>query len=456
MLLDVKFHSQLPSFLDCIVLLISKSLELGRVPSMWKKAIVSPVFKSGDRSDVNNYRAISLTCILSKITEHIVCSNMWRFIDENNLISSHQHGFRTGYNTTTQLLHVAHHASLAMDNKDKYHIVSFDFSKAFDMVSHKLIIYKLKCLRFNDNCVQWISDWLHRRSSIVSVNGDVSYSFDVKSGVPQGSVLGPLLFNIYINDMLSCVNDSDCRLYADDTLLCSNVSINPNSLQTNVDALLHWANDWGMQFNSKKCVHIQIGQNKPDITLVLGNDSIPQSDSLRYLGVLIDSHLKWNSHISRMVAKANRSLGMLKRCLREAPVKTKLLALKTMVIPILEYASQVWSPHQINQKVKIDKVQRDGIRWVFRLRKSDSLTDRMHENGMISLSDRRDELDLSFLRKIESNSFKLNLDEYIQIDTHNHFTRGKTVSHHHRVNSWRYSYYNRVRDKVKAPLSNTN
>lgn len=444
------FAVNVPSFLDSILLLINKSLEFGKVPKKWKQAIVSPVFKSGDRKDVNNYRAISLTCILSKLTEHVLCSNMWRFLNQNKIIVDNQHGFRRGYNTTTQLLHVVHFAANALDKRERYHIISFDFSKAFDKVQHNLLIHKLNRLNFNTKCVNWISDWLTNRTSYVSVNGLTSKSFNIDSGVPQGSVLGPLLFLIYINDMITKITTSDCRLYADDTLLCVNITKHPNTIQSDVDTLLKWATDWGMSFNSKKCVHMQIGEQTPDITLTLGSELIPQSDTLRYLGVQIDASLKWNNHISLIVAKANRCLGMVKRGLREAPTKSKLLALKTLVLPLLEYATQVWSPHNINLKTNIDKVQRDGVKWVYHLKKRESVTNCMLEHGLFSLSDRREVLDAQFLQKIEAGQFKVSLKDYLQIDTHQYNTRGNVISWQHRVNPWRYSYYNRIKDQVNT------
>ena len=146
------FAINVPSFLDSVLLLINKSLEFGKVPKKWKQAIVSPVFKSGDRKDVNNYRAISLTCILSKLTEHVLCSNMWRFLNQNKIIVDNQHGFRRGYNTTTQLLNVVHFAADLLDKMERYHIINFDFSKAFDKVQHILLIHKLNRLNFNTKC----------------------------------------------------------------------------------------------------------------------------------------------------------------------------------------------------------------------------------------------------------------------------------------------------------------
>ena len=444
-----QFTLNVPSFVECIYLLIKKSIDTGVVPHVWKKANVSPIFKGGDRADVNNYRPISLTCILSKVTEHIICSNLWDHLLDNSILTEKQHGFRKGLNTTTQLLHVIHFAAQSLDLKEQYHIVSFDFSKAFDRVPHDLLIHKLKYYNVSDVCTEWISNWLQDRTSVVQTNGQRSDGFDVRSGVPQGSVLGPLLFLIYINDMTDLIHDSDIRLYADDTLLCVNLTKCPNILQSEVTKLYDWANKWGMLFNAKKCVHIQVGKSEPDIRVKLGDSLIPSSDSFRYLGVQIDSSLKWKTHITNIVAKANRTLGMVKRGLRHATVKSKLVAYKTVVKPLLEYASQVWSPHNVYLKTNIERVQRDAVKWIYFLKHRESITDCMSKNNISLLSDRRDELDTLFLRKVEAGLYEVKLNSYIRFN-HTHDTRGKSISWHYNVNPWKYSFYNRVRDQVKV------
>ena len=147
-------------------------------------------------------------------------------------------------------------------------MISFDFSKAFDRVPHNLLIYKLKTFNFDKPCINWIEEWLHRRSSVVSVNGLLSEEFHVKSGVPQGSVLGPLLFILYVNDMSEDIKNSDCRLYADDTILSS--ASDPNLIQDDINKLYIWAGKWGMKFNNLKCCHLQFGSEIPTHTFFSG------------------------------------------------------------------------------------------------------------------------------------------------------------------------------------------
>lgn len=444
-----RFTEHVPAFLDCVHIVMKRCLTEGYCPQIWKKAIISPIFKGGDRSSTNNYRPISLTCILGKVFEHVVCSRMWTHIDDYGIIHENQHGFRSSLNTTTQLLHVTHHAAEALDQKRNYHIVSFDFSKAFDRVPHDLLLYKLSKYNFHPICIKWIADWLKDRCSVVSANGHHSKEFGVHSGVPQGSVLGPLLFLLYINDITEVVKHSACRLYADDTLLCTDITDNPSALQEDVTSLYNWSIKWGMYFNNDKCIHMQIGRSTPELTVYLGNNTIPSSDCIKYLGVHIQSDLKWNTHIVKTSAKANRSLGVLRRSLVGAPAKTKIIAYKTIVRPILEYSSQVWSPYTAGLVTMLERIQRRAVRWAFWLSKYDSVSDCMLRNNIVCLSDRRCDLDILMLRKIEAGLYEVKLNAFVRFGS-SHNTRGRVISWHHNVNQWRFSYFNRIRDHIKV------
>ena len=205
----------------------------------------------------------------------------------------------------------------------------------------------------------------------------------------------------------------------------------------------------GMIFNPLKCCHMQFGTDIPATQFMLGTDFIPITNSVKYLGVHIDSNLKWNNHISKITAKANRALGLIKRNLKEAPKKTKWIAFTCMVKPILEYASQVWSPYAVGLTNSLEKVQNNAIRWVYWLKKRDSITDCRNDHAISSLSTRRRELDILFLRKIEAGLFDVKLNAYIRFSTA-YDTRGKSISWTQRTNAWKYSYYNRMRTDVKV------
>ena len=453
-----EFSVNIPTFIPCITMIFNKSLKTHSIPKDWKTASICPIFKSGDRSLASNYRPISLTAIASKIIEHIIVSSMWKHIEKNNILSGVQHGFRPGFGTTTQLLHVAHKASQALDTKMEYHMVSFDFAKAFDKVPHKLLVYKLQKYRFSNQIVLWVEEWLRDRTSVVSVNGMTSAEFGVVSGVPQGSVLGPLLFLLYINDLPDVLKNCECRLYADDTLVGMNLSqFDHAELQNNVSALERWASDWGMLFNTKKCIHMQLGRPLPHFDLFLNGICIPKASVIKYLGVHFHYTLKWSEQVNYVCKKANKTLGMLRRCLNMASSKTSMLAFNSVVRPILEYASQVWSP---NTKVLVDeleKIQRRAVRWAFRIPKFNnvtefkynSVTEKMNSNDISTLCSRREKLDLNFIERVQLGDYQIKLSDYILVnEAHN--TRGKTINPHFNTNQFKFSYFNRMRTKVKV------
>ena len=442
------FALNVSSFVDIITIIFQGSIDTSVLPPVWKEAVVTPIYKGGPRNDVSNYRPISITSILCKCLEHIISSNVWTHLESNGILSNRQHGFRKGYSTTTQLLHVVHHAVDNLDKRRNSHIVSFDFAKAFDKVPHNLLVCKLVSYKLNMKICDWIKSWLKDRTSVVSVNNLHSKKFQVLSGVPQGSVLGPLLFLLFIEDMPCNVKYSDCRLYADDTLLCC-ADKNQAQLQEDVNALVVWSCNWGMKFNPKKCVHMQLGKPQPEFTLLINDTPIPPAESIKYLGVHIHHTLKWNFHIEKITKKANRCLGMLRRHISYASHKTKLLAFNAIVRSTLEYACQVWSPHQKGLSKLIDNIHRKGVRWIFQLPRICSVTECMLNHDIVSLYDRRSQLDEKLLRKIEFGDYHIKLNDYITFNT-SHNTRQTTISCQHRLDCSRYSYFNRMRPKVKV------
>lgn len=184
-------------------------------------------------------------------------------------------------------------------------MIFFDFSKAFDKVPHNRLIYKLTKYRFNQQVVNWIKDWLSSRTSAVIAKGQTSRKFETTSGVPQGSVLGPLLFLIYINDIPENIVHSDCRLYADDTLICTNLKeTNREGLQQDIDELQKWSNKWQMSFNTSKCRHMQVGQAAANMLIHIDDVPIPQDEVLKYLGITVQNNLKWSNHVANMSKKS--------------------------------------------------------------------------------------------------------------------------------------------------------
>ena len=357
--------------------------------------------------------------------------------------------------TTTQLLHVTYGATTALNNKKNHHIVSFDFSKAFDKVPHNLLIHKLRQYKFSGEVLLWIAAWLRNRTSKVVVNGNYSMSFGNSSGVPQGSVLGPLLFLLYVNDLPGGVL-SDCRLYADDTLLCCDVEHpNDDRLQRDVSALESWSKKWQMPFNNRKCLHMQVGRQTPDFNLFLNNESISTTTEIKYLGITLSEDMKWNVHVANTVKQANKTLGMIRRCLQEANIKTKLLAFNTVVRPILEYATQVWSPGEIGLSRSIEMIQRKAVKWVYRMNRRESIELKMEAENVHTLAERRAQHDLLFLRKVEFGDYDIQLENYIKTNE-SYDTRKGVIATFKRINAYKNHFYNRMESEVKVLFPHLN
>ena len=237
-----------------LTIIFRRSLETGEVPSDWRKAIVSPVFKKGERYKAENYRPISLTCICCKFMEHIITSHIMKHADKHNILYPLQHGFRSKRSCESQLIEFVDDITRNMSEGKQTDILVMDFSKAFDKVSHSLLVHKLDHYGIRGDLNRWVLNFLSHRQQAVVVDGESSKFIDVESGVPQGSVLGPALFLFYINDMPDGIK-STVRLFADDTIAYLTISSDKDTqdLQKDLDKLAAWESTWKMSFHPDKC-----------------------------------------------------------------------------------------------------------------------------------------------------------------------------------------------------------
>ena len=296
--------------------IFEKSLETGEVSSAWRCANISPIYKKGDRTDASNYRPVSLTAICSKVLKHIIHSQIMQHFDKYSILSDKQHGFRTKHSCESQLLLTVNDLASSLNSKSQTDMVIMDFSKAFDTVPHNRLLLKLDRYGIRGNLLAWISNFLKCRAQRVVVGGEHSAWTDVVSGVPQGTVLGPLLFLAYINDLPNNLN-SEVRLFADDCLVYRQIQndLDHTLLQDDLITLEKWQNDWQMSFNVKKCFIMRIThvRNPKIFDYKLGECILEETNSHPYLGVNITNNLSWSTHISNITSSANRSLGFIKR-----------------------------------------------------------------------------------------------------------------------------------------------
>lgn len=397
--------------------LFNSSVNTGTVPNDWREALVTPVFKKGAKSKPENYRPISLTCILSKSLEHIIVSSIMKHLDIHDLLYPLQHGFRSKVSCETQLLTFTQQILDYMANGKQTDVVVMDFSKAFDKVDHQRLILKLKRMGINNKTTNWIEAWLSHRSQKVVVDSRTSNSCPVLSGVPQGSVLGPCLFLIYINDMPDNLK-SNVRLFADDTIVYLTISSldDCHTLQSDLHKLEQWEQEWLMSFNPDKCEIIHITRkHKPIIyKYTLHNHILKSTNKAKYLGVSITKDLTWNSHINDITNKANASLRFIKRNVKTNSIKTKELAYKTYVRPKIEYCSVVWDPWQKQQIHKIEMVQRRAARYTLnQYSYQSSVTAMLEHLRWPTLQQRRNLASVTMLYKIQHQLVSIPVNTYL-------------------------------------------
>ena len=343
------------------------SIDSGTVPTQWKEALVTPIFKKGDKHTAANYRPVSLTAVCCKLCEHLVAKSIMDHLENNNILSDYQHGFRRKRSCETQLLLFIDELAKGMCDGDQYDVAIMDFSKAFDVVPHERLLAKLDHYGIQGNTHQWIRSFLADRSQQVVVDGAKSSPAPVISGVPQGSVLGPILFLVFINDMPETIK-ARCRLFADDSIVYRPVR-NTNDcegLQEDLNALQRWEKTWGMSFNPSKCNIMHVSRKRSPLNHIyhLKGEPLGVVEHAGYLGVSIGKDLSWHNHISKVCAKANRTLGFIKRNIKTKKKSVKEKAYNALVRPTLEYASTVWDPHQKHLKDDIERVQRRAVRYV--------------------------------------------------------------------------------------------
>ena len=270
-------------------------------------------------------------------------------LDEHKLLSDRQHAFRKGHSCETQLTTVINDWAKILDNRGQVDTFILDFEKAFDTPPHELLKSKLFSYGIGGKTLKWIDSFLCFRQQRVVVNGVKSDRAPVLSGVPQDTVLGPLLFSLYINDISSDI-ESEIRLFADDCVCYREIKDEEDTMkrQSDIDRLGSWARKWGMRFQPVKCNMMQLTRKRIKeihASYTLEETDLENVESIKYLGVTITSDLRWNTHLSNVCTKANRTLGFLRGNLYSCPQEVKEAAYKGLVRPVLDYGSSVWDPH---------------------------------------------------------------------------------------------------------------
>ena len=378
------------------------SIATGDVPDDWRRANVTPIHKKGSKSDPANYRPVSLTSVSCKVLESILKDRIMDHLENNNLLSATQHGFRGGKSCATNLIEFLNEITAAVDKGEPVDVVFLDFAKAFDKVPKKRLAEKMRAHGIGGNIWQWICNWLDNRQQRVVINGRASSWKEVLSGVPQGSVLGPLLFLIYINDLdAEATRVSILRKFADDTKLGQSVADRqgPENLQKTLDNMTAWADRWGMAFNVSKCKVMHIGHNNKREQYYMNGEPLESTEEEKDVGVTMTKLLKPSAHCLKAAKTAQAALAQIGRSFhfRDRHVFTRLY--KQYVRPHLEFASPAWSPWLEADIKTLEEVQKRAVRMVSGL-ESNVYEDRLRELGLTTLEERRHQADMAQVYKI--------------------------------------------------------
>ena len=383
--------------------LFNMSIAQGCVPLAWKTATVIPIYKGkGSLLDVKNYRPISLTNVYCNALEKLIRDRILLHLDSENLLSPAQSGFRFAHSTLTQLTHAQSFINNNINNLLCVDGVYTDLSKAFDTISHVKLLSKLHAYGIQGSLLDWIKSFHANRSQSVSINSALSSSKPCISGAPQGCILSPLFFLIFINDLPDCISHSSIYLYADDAKLLKSIS-NPLDcllLQEDLNAVASWCSSWQLSLNISKCLYIRFGlANKPPFNYSLSGTVLSQVHNVSDLGVLFDSKLNFSAHCHKTAAEGFSRATLLLKCFYSNDRTLQCKLFSTFVRPLLEYNSPIWSPHFSKDILALEKVQKYFTKNLKGL-KNKSYKERLAILNIPSLECRRAYNDLVYLYKI--------------------------------------------------------
>ena len=360
-----------PSFIIPLTYICNLSLSSGIVPNDLKIAKVIPIFKSKERNCINNYRPVSVLPVFSKILERLVYNRLLKFINKHNVLYPNQFGFQANRSTSMALITLIDKITESIDNGNNVLGIFLDFSKAFDTVDHSILIEKLQCYGIRGLALLWIKNYLNNRKQYVSYNGVKSNLLTIKCGVPQGSILGPLLFLLYINDIANVSEKIFLLLFADDSnAFISGSDINDLILEINneLKQLVIWINIIKLSLNIDK-THYMIFTSSKHLAktknnVVIKNIIISQVTTTKFLGVILDDKLTWKPHIASVKGKLSKCIGILTKVRNVLNKKGMILLYYSFLYPYLSFCIEVWGKSCPTYLSSLFIVQKRAVRLI--------------------------------------------------------------------------------------------
>ena len=410
--------------LDPILNLIRTSITTGQVPVEWKRADVVPIYKSGCRMETLNYRPVSLTSIMCKICEEVIKSKWSEFLENERILNEKQFGFRKGRSCVSNLLCFYSRVIDVLQERNGWvDCVYLDLKKAFDKVPHNRLMWKLRNIGgISGSLEEWMKNYLTDREMRTVVKGTKSDWRKVTSGVPQGSVLGPIMFLIYVNDMPEGVK-SYMNMFADDAKIMKRIRNmdDCNALQRDLDKINEWSRTWQMEFNTNKSCVMRMGRSKyrPHKNYQLGRSTLVEVGEEKDLGVIVQNNLSPEKHINGIFGKTYsmlQSIGLAFNYLDENMMR-KILT--TLIRPQLEYASVIWSPYMKKHVKKLERVQRLATRMIPQFKEL-PYEERLSRMELSTLEERRVRGDMITMFKITHGVDILDREDLITMASSNY------------------------------------
>ena len=434
---------------DILADIINASFVTNFFPTRWKKAIVKPIPKISNPLVASDYRPISLLPAFSKIAEKIASKQMMAFFSENNLLDKLQSAYKYGHSTTTALLQVSDEIFKAMDDSELILLTLLDYSKAFDTANHRLILAKLKFFGFQENALLWITSYLSNRMQKVSTDTESDWEL-IKNGVPQGSILGPLLFTVLVSDISNHIHDGSYHTYADDVQWhlkfkdTTAVSAFETANQVMEEIVTFSKNNF-LKLNTDKTKYIIIGSqhNLKKLSgvqlppLIVNGDIIERKKEIKNLGIIFDENMSWNSHVNNIVSKAYGRLKQAYKFRNFLSVEARVNIIETYSLSVFNYGDIIYQNISGRLANKIQLSQNSCMRFVFGLRKYDHISHCFETNKTLNMENRRKLHSLVLMHKISLGLAPEYLSEKIirHSDFHSYHTRARDNIAVQRVNS---------------------
>lgn len=427
------------NIVDLLTHIINCSLRTGIVPSSLKIAKVVPIFKSGQKDQLVNYRPISVLPFFSKLLEKVVYNRLISYLNKWNILVQNQFGFRSNRSTCMAVIDMCDKISQALDENKYAAGIFIDLSKAFDTVNHSILLKKLESYGIRGSCLDWFTSYLSNRYQFVAVNGAISTRQLITCGVPQGSILGPLLFLIYINDITACSDMFKFILFADDTnLFLSNKSLTEleNIVNIELEKLSVWFKANKLSLNIGK-THYILFRNKGkkmnnNLTIKIDGTKIDQVCTTKFLGLYIDEGLTWANHISYISSKISKNIGIIHRLSRIVPSHVLTVLYNTLILPYLSYCNIVWASNYPSRLKPLELLQKRAIRILCKADRLASTSDLFKQKYLLKLCDINTLHIALFMYKYHHHLLPANFDDYFVLTSHvyEHYTRSSVKSNY--------------------------